>query len=216
MADRRFNETDPATVVVMMDYLQVGFPIPKEISLDEQSLQLPPKPIQQQLLPLWRNMLRRHFGLGEPWLGFESIPPIANANPLIRIPLSVHVPSRLKIVRTTDELYVVIDRDSLESTNLTADTNMVTGVEYKIYAYPEGETRPANPGQYGIGGIDFNLGNPIWSTHGRPPLKLGKRYLVELELSLFETDLPPQHMWDPHEGKAYKLLWQRTLKQTVE
>jgi hypothetical protein len=42
-----------------------------------------------------------------------------------------------------------------------------------------------------------------------------QKYIVEMDLTVFETDIPGQHMWDPH-SKNYKVLWQRTLKQIVE
>ena len=43
----------------------------------------------------------------------------------------------------------------------------------------------------------------------------GRKYMVELDFAIFETDVPAQHMWDPH-GKNYKVLWHRTLKEVVE
>ena len=63
------------------------------------------------------------------WRGFEILPPITNANPSIRVPLLVHVPTKLKIERASDTLSMEIDKSSLEATNLMAGTNMVTGVE---------------------------------------------------------------------------------------
>jgi hypothetical protein len=38
---------------------------------------------------------------------------------------------------------------------------------------------------------------------------------VEMELEVFETDIPPQHDWSP-QSKNYKVLWKRTLKRTVD
>jgi hypothetical protein len=43
-----------------------------------------------------------------------------------------------------------------------------------------------------------------------------QKYVVEMDLTVFETDIPPQHMWHPQGSKNYKVLWQRTLRQTVE
>ena len=148
------------------------------------------------------------------WRGFEILPPITNANPSIRLPLLVHVPTKLKIEGTTDTLSVEIDKSSLEATNLMVGTNMVTGVENGIYVYPDGEPRPAIGG-YGLGGTDFNLGTSFWHTKQDGIPLPGKKYVVEVELTVFETDIPPQHMWSPH-GKNYKAIWQRTLKQTVQ
>ena len=150
----------------------------------------------------------------EHWNGFPILPPIANANPSIRLPLVVHVPTRLKIERTTDMLSLEIDRSSLEATNLTVGTNMVTGVESRIYVYPEGELRPEDGG-YSLGGADFNLGTRFWHAAQEGIPRPGKRYIVEADLVVFETDIPPQHMWSPY-GKNYAVLWKRSLKQTVE
>ncbi|MBI3852364.1 MAG: hypothetical protein HY298_19075 [Verrucomicrobia bacterium] len=151
----------------------------------------------------------------ERWHGFPILPPITNANPSIRQAVSVRVPTKTKVQRTTDSLSVEIDRSSLESTNLMVGTNMVTGVESKWYVYPQGEPRLAN-GIYGLGGTDFNLGTSFWHTkQGGIPLP-GKQYIIEVDLIVFETDIPSQHMWQPQSSKNYKVLWQRTLKQTVE
>jgi hypothetical protein len=65
ISDPRFDQTDPTTIVEMMEQLHEGFPIPKDIPWNGEGAQLPKKAIQQELLPLWRNMLRRHFGLGD-------------------------------------------------------------------------------------------------------------------------------------------------------
>ena len=148
------------------------------------------------------------------WHGFPILPPITNANSSIRVPFVVHVPTKLKIERASDMLSVEIDKSSLEATNLMVGTNMVTGVENKVYVYPDGQPRPANGG-YGLGGTDFNLGTMIWHTKQDGIPLPGKKYVVEMELTVFETDIPPQHMWSP-QGKNYKILWQQTLKQTIK
>ena len=151
----------------------------------------------------------------DQWQPFQIIPPITNANPSIRLPLLVHVPTKLKIERASDTLSVEIDKSSLEATNLMVGMNMVTGVESKLYIYPVGEPRPGEWLNSGLGGADFNLGTSFWHTKQDGIPLPGKKYVVEMELTVFETDIPPQHDWSPH-GKNYKVLWQRTLKQTVE
>jgi hypothetical protein len=42
----------------------------------------------------------------------------------------------------------------------------------------------------------------------------GEKYTVKVRLSLFETDIPAQHMWSPESGK-FKVLWTRTLQQAA-
>ena len=151
----------------------------------------------------------------DQWQPFQILPPITNADPSIRCPVSVRVPTKLKIERTSDTLSETIDTNSFESTNLMVGTNMVTGVESKIYVYPEGESRPANGGLGLSSGLDFNLGVGYWHTKQDGIPLPGKKYVVEMDLAAFETDIPPQHDWEPY-GKNYKVLWRRTLKQTIE
>jgi hypothetical protein len=154
------------------------------------------------------------------WPIFQSSLPNTNANPSIRLPLLVHVPTKLKIERTTDMLSVGIDnKNSLETTNLMVGTNMVTGIKSELYFYPVGKARPVPANDRGYGGLagclDFNLGTTF--LHPRPdgiPL-LGIKYVVEVDLIAFETDIPGGHFWQPY-SKNYKVLWRRTLKQIVE
>jgi hypothetical protein len=137
----------------------------------------------------------------------------------MRLPLLVHVPTKLKIGRTADTLSIGIETNSFESTNITVGTNMVTGIRYELYVYRLGETRPVN-GEIGMeSGMVFNSGVRYWQTEsGHIPLNpmSQKQYVVELDLAAFETDIPPQHDWSPLGSKNYKVLWQRTLRQTVE
>jgi hypothetical protein len=151
----------------------------------------------------------------DQWQPFQIIPPITNANPSIRYQISVRFPTKLKIERASDTISETIDTNAFESTNLMVGTNMVTGVESKIYVYPEGESRPANGGLGLSSGLDFKLGVCYWHTKQDGIPLPGKKYVVEIDLAAFETDIPPQHMWSPH-GKKYKILWEQTLKQIVE
>ena len=147
--------------------------------------------------------------------GFPLRPPIANADASIRYPVSVRVPTRLKILRTADTLAVETDTNSFESVIITVGTNMVTGVQSELFVYMEGEAKPANGGWGLASGLFFNLGVSYWHSHPDGIPLPGKKYIVETELTAFETDVPAQHMWDPQGGK-YRALWRGTLKQTVE
>jgi|GEM_PF-2353244 len=146
---------------------------------------------------------------------FPVLPPVADADPAIRYPVSIKVPTRLKIERISDLLSMEIDTNGFEPVVLMVGTNMATGVESRTFVYPEGEKRS---GQSSLGwnsGLVFGSEERVWHTSSDHFPLPGHKYIVEVELSAFETDIPPQHMWDPH-GKNYKILWQRTLKQTVE
>ena len=44
----------------------------------------------------------------------------------------------------------------------------------------------------------------------------GHELVLEHRVTLFETDLPPQHMWSPQSGKHYQVLWTRTFREMVK
>jgi|HubBroStandDraft_6_1064221.scaffolds.fasta_scaffold172490_1 hypothetical protein len=148
------------------------------------------------------------------WEGFPILPPIANANPAIRQPVLVHVPSKLKIERTSDTLSVAIDTNSFEPTNLLAGLNMVVGYKTGLDIYPEEKPPTSKSGNGSMGGEFYAA--YIWHRQQDGIPLPGKKYVVEVELEIFETDIPPQHMWSPGSSKNYRVLWQRTLKQTVK
>lgn len=92
---------------------------------------------------------------------------------------------------------------------------MVTGVRDELFVYPAGDARPSLGGRWGLGNLDFNLGTSILNAKQDGIPVPGKKYIVEMDLAIFETDIPPQHARTPY-SKNYRVLWKRTLRQTVE
>jgi hypothetical protein len=147
---------------------------------------------------------------------FPHRPPIADINPSICQPISVRVPTKLKVERTVDWLSVGIDTNSFVSTNLMVGTNMVTGSDNWLYVYPVGGARPR---QAQTGNMTSNtkcLIEGIWQTAQNGIPVAGQKYIVEADCTIFETDIPPQHMWCPWGSEKYKVLWHQTLKQIVQ
>lgn len=148
--------------------------------------------------------------------GFPYRPPIADADPSIRYPVSIRVPTRLKVLRTADSISMDTDPNSVETETITVGTNMATGSQSDIYIYPSGQPPKDKSATGGMGG--GTMVAPVsytWHTAQDGIPVPGKKYDVEVDLKIFETDIPPQHMWEP-QSKKYKILWQRTLKETVE
>jgi hypothetical protein len=95
IAEAQFDQTDAPTVVEMMEMSSEGFPVPKEIPLEGQSARLPWQPVelvralgpQWPLLALWRNTLRRHYGLRDEklpvgaWANSKTNAPVRSENP---------------------------------------------------------------------------------------------------------------------------------------
>lgn len=150
------------------------------------------------------------------FVGFEFLPPISDVDPSVRHKVEVTVPTQLTVERGSNTLSITVDRNSREPTNIMVGSKMVTGVECQTYIYPEGETRPSRTDRGGLGGLDFNLGTAFLHTKPDGIPVAGKKYVVEMDLSIFETDIPGQHHWSPHYGKNYRVLWKRTLRRGVE
>ncbi len=149
------------------------------------------------------------------WHGFLMLPSITNVNFSITHPISVRVPTKLKIERTADMLSVSIDTNGFETTNLMVGTNVVTGVEETLFIYPVGEPRPTNSGFGAQGELDFNLGTVFLATKRDGIPQAGKSYVVEMDLSAFEIDTPQDRQIFPW-STNYEIIWRRTLKQIVK
>jgi hypothetical protein len=134
--------------------------------------------------------------------------------------LPVRVPAALRIARGLDSLSVGVDAASLALTQVAVDRGMTVGVERNVFVFPEGQARPAE-GRRGVAsGPDFDAATDTWTTKDSGIPVPGTKYVAEVELVLFETDVRPGQArpplsWDPRAGR-YKALWSRTLRQAEE
>lgn len=152
-----------------------------------------------------------------PGYDFPVPTPITDADPSVRLPVLIRVPTRLGIQRTEDSLAITFS--SFESTNLTVGTNMVTGIQRENKIYRNGELLPWG-GDGFLSGFDMashlDSFNYVFTRSRDKIPQPGEHYVVEYQLTAFETDFPPQHMWWPQRGKHYKVLWTRTFKETIK
>ncbi len=127
----------------------------------------------------------------------------------------VRVPAALTLARALDTLTVGIDPASLATTQVTVHPGMVLGVETDVAVFPQGGARPAE-GRHGYAsGTDFDGSAQTWSTAHDGIPDPAVKYVAEVQLVLFETDVPAGRPWDPHAGR-YVALWTRTLRQAEE
>lgn len=142
---------------------------------------------------------------------FPVLPPVADADPSIRHPVSVRVPTAMRVVRQGDSLAVSFP--SLRTMNLMVGYKMVTGItrEERVYC-----TGVALPREMSIqDGLTFESTTNVLAL-GRDGLpQAGQEFTLEHRVTMFETDLPSQHMWSPQSGKHYRVLWTRTFKETI-
>ena len=109
----------------------------------------------------------------------------------------------------------VIKTDELAVTNLTVGQNMITGsaCETKIYQGNKLVSDGTSSLQGGLtdGGYDETI---PFALYGIP--KSGKKYELVVKLTMFETDVPTQHFWQPQSSSKYKVLCEQTFKLQVE
>lgn len=143
--------------------------------------------------------------------------PIADADPAVREEQEVLVPTALTAVRNGGVVEVGQDNETLKTIKLMVGSKMLVGMSTELYVYPEGGARPAQPQRMGLSGPPSKSSKSKSLLHPRPDgfLQPGKPYVIEQEVVIFETDIPAQHMWNPH-GERYKVLWRATLRQTVK
>jgi hypothetical protein len=129
--------------------------------------------------------------------------------------LAVRVPGALMIARGIDSVSVSIDPTSLADTTVLADAGMVIGIETECFVFPMGQARPAS-GRHGLtSSANFDVGVSTWNANADGIPVQGTKYVAEMEIVLFQTDVPAGHKWDPHAGR-FKALWTRTLRQAEE
>lgn len=163
-------------------------------------------------------------GVASPpaFTGFPILPPIAGADPSVRREVTLCIPDKLHVERTDTTLSAQFDPPSLQRVRVTVGKNMVMGIKDEMRVYAVGDPRPDQASESSWSGkVDF------CTAEGRASLRnicgglnrnldgipgTGKKYIVEMALSVFETDIPAQHMWHPQTSKKYKVLWSGTLK----
>lgn len=129
--------------------------------------------------------------------------------------LVVRTPAALSIARGIDSLSVAVDPASLGLIQVATDAGMRIGVEREVFVFPVGQGRP-DAGRRGLApSADFTASTDTWKTSEDGIPLAGTKYVVEVQLILFETAVPPANEWNPHAGE-FKALWSRTIRQSEE
>jgi len=142
-----------------------------------------------------------------------AIPPIADADPGTRHPVTVRVPTRLHVERTAE--FMSVGFGGLQPTNVTVGAKMSTGIECAGHIYRDGRVLPLD-GFSLRAGLDFEPNAYIFTRNRNEVPIPGEEYLLEYRCTLFETDVPAQQFWSPGKGKHYRILWSQTFKETVK
>ena len=127
----------------------------------------------------------------------------------------VDVPAALRIARGLDTLSVELDPDALAKSTVHVEPGRTLGVAYTTRIFEQGRTKLQSERHGYVSGRGFDLGTSVWHTAADGLPQPGQKYLVEMKLVLFETDVKPGPHWNPHAGRFHVLL-ERTLRQAEE
>ena len=127
----------------------------------------------------------------------------------------VQVPTQLAVTRSADKLSVAIDPHLRETAELAIDPQLIAGVRYALRVRATDAPIADDRGGGLAGGLDFDVGERIFNTAQDGFPRPGVHYVVEIQLDVFETDVPPGHEWQP-ESDRFRVVWTRTLSRTVD
>jgi hypothetical protein len=137
------------------------------------------------------------------------------ARPSPAAEITIRVPAALRLARSLDTLTVAFDPAARAPLVVVVRPGALVGIETTTFVYPVASTRPSARRRAVAVGEDLDRAAPAWDTQTDGLPLPGIRYVVEMEVTFFETDVPPRQGWDPHAGR-YKALWSRTLRQAEE
>lgn len=133
--------------------------------------------------------------------------------------VSVLMPTRLKGVRSASRLAISYDLGGLKPIRVLLEDGMSLGMRDELRVYAQGDPRPEKPMGIGLNSVDTNhpgstshLKSTIYYNRSQGGIPApGKTYLIEEDITLFQTGSPAGHMWDPMKGPNYEVLWQGTV-----
>jgi hypothetical protein len=155
--------------------------------------------------------------------GFPEYPATPDADPSTRHQVEVSMPTRLNVQRTSNRLSVSYDPASLRNLKIMVGKRMTIGMKDELRVYLKGDARPSRCRSLSEGSMNekepaIPLSDPnfLKSTETLTSVQdgipaAGKRYVVEHDIILFETDVPAQHMWSPAGSRNYRVLWEKKL-----
>jgi hypothetical protein len=142
---------------------------------------------------------------------FRDLPPDPGADPSRRHFVTAWVPTGMQVERGDDSLTVSFL--SLEPTNLTVGYKMTVGIRQENSIYHDGEEKPM--GMSLQSGLAFAASTNTLAVPTVDYSQPGENFDFDHRITIFETDLPAQHMWSPQSGKHYQVLWSGDFREPI-
>lgn len=128
----------------------------------------------------------------------------------------VEVPTRLRVKQSRDT--VEVTTAEFQKIKLTFGSNLVKGTWWEANIRQGSNVISLRRGLRGGSRSDIKVERfADILTRGRNKVPSGKgEFAYEYTLTIFETDEPTTHMWEPKHGKAYRVVWAKTFKELVK
>ncbi len=136
---------------------------------------------------------------------FEELGPIEDASPERRHPEQLWMPSALLLESGDIGTLVGFDSTSVHEVEISVGHKMVVGCEWILYYFDGTEEVEVRRNLGGSLGTLFGSGRTVVQGLNAIAESKGSLQLVA-QLTLFETDIPMQHAWNPKQGR-YRALW---------
>ena len=149
----------------------------------------------------------------------KSIPeptPIPDANPAVREDREILVPAEIEARRNYEGMRVGEGAATAETVKVKVGHKMEVGMITKLYIFPEGGVRPKEPVRMSVGPPPMrkgSTGESFIAARADGFLASGKPFVAELDVILFETDMPGLGLMSLG-GPKYKEIWKTTLRST--
>jgi hypothetical protein len=136
---------------------------------------------------------------------FEELEAIEDADPERRHLDVLWMPSGLLIESGENDVVVSFDSASVNEVRISVGHKMVVGCEWDLY-YFDGTDRVRLMRNAGLS-VESLFDHDRMLIRGLEAITEARGSLqIVAELTVFETDIPIQHMWDPKRGH-YRVLW---------
>lgn len=160
---------------------------------------------------LYRISTRVESPFGAAWTRLASPPFEVIAGRVLSpvSPRTIALPRRLKRIRSENGIAVEPDPASAQDVTVEATPGLTVGVAHRAFAVAAGERILLFGGLGGngyIGRSQTSLCAPASPIRAEP-------IAVELEWTIFETDIPPEHEWAPTAGAHYRELFHATIRE---
>ena len=134
---------------------------------------------------------------------FPAPPPVADADPAAVHPEVVRVPKAIVVTPGPDRLEARWDMTSLEDVTLEVGSKMILGTEVEYRVYRDGDEAGQSYAMTLTSATEFRAAD----VELFPGFRSER---IDARVTIFQTDIPPQHMWSPTSGR-YAVLCRRVI-----